>query len=111
MWKSFADGAEPPKWIRQNRRPNTLPGRVKVTCFTNGWCPAQNLVFERAQRAAEETGPRVVFEGIDTSELEVFRDWGISDGLFIDGKEVRTGPPPSYASIQKRIARRCARLS
>lgn len=67
-------------------------------------------VYERARRAAEAEGPHVVFEGIDTSEVGVLEAWGISDGLYIDGKKVRTGPPPSYASLQKRMSRRRAQL-
>jgi hypothetical protein len=43
---------------------------------------------------------------INTLDREVFLDWGISDGLFVDGKPVRTGPPPSYEKILGRIARR-----
>jgi hypothetical protein len=40
----------------------------------------------------------------------VFLEWGRSDGLFIDGKEVRTGPPPSYEKIRKLIAKRVRKL-
>ena len=29
----------------------TIPGKVLVTAFLNGWCPAQNLVFERASES------------------------------------------------------------
>ena len=69
----------------------------------NGGCPAQNMVFERANRACSEFGDRAVFNPVDTSNRNVFLEWGISDALFIDGKKIRTGPPPSYASIRKHI--------
>ncbi len=36
--------------------------------------------------------------------------WGIYDGLFVDGKEVRTGPPPSYEKIERLIRKRVKRL-
>jgi len=106
MWKPFTDDAIPPKWIKQQKKPETVPGKVTVTAFLNGWCPAQNLVFERAKRAASEFGDRVVFREIDTSDRETFLEWGIADALFIDGKQVRTGPPPSYEKINKLIAKR-----
>ncbi len=32
------------------------------------------------------------------------------DGLFIDGKEVRTGPPPSYEKIKRLIEKRVRNL-
>lgn len=35
--------------------------------------------------------------------------WGSSDALFVDGKAVRTGPPPSYEKIRSIIAKRTQR--
>jgi len=110
LWKPFTDEAIPPKWIRQKKKPETIPGKVTVTAFLNGWCPAQNLVFERARRAALEFGDKVVFREINTFDRETFLEWGISDALFIDDKQMRTGPPPSYEKIRKTIAKRVGKL-
>ena len=110
LWKPFNESVSPPRWIRQQKSPETTPGKVSVTGFINGWCPAQNLVFERARKAAAELGDKVVFRGINTFDRDTFLEWGISDALFIDGKEVRTGPPPSYEKIRKAIAKRVRKL-
>ena len=110
LWKPFTREAIPPKWIRQKKNTETILGKVSVTAFLNGWCPAQNLVFERAKRAASEFGDKVMFRGIDTSDRENFLEWGIADALFIDDKQVRTGPPPSYEKIKKIIAKRVRKL-
>lgn len=110
LWKPFTDDAIPPKWIKQKKKPETSPDRVTVTAFLNGWCPAQNMVFERAKRAASELGDKVVFREIDTFDRAVFLEWGIADALFIDDKQVRTGPPPSYEKIKKLIAKRVNKL-
>jgi len=110
IWKPFDDEAVPPKWIKQKKTPEKIPGKVTVTAFLNGWCSAQNIVFERAKRAASEFGDMVVFCEINTSDREVFLEWGISDALFIDNKQVRTGPPPSYNKIRKKIAKRVRKL-
>jgi len=110
LWKPLADDAMPPKWIKEKKKPETIPGKVTVTAFLNGWCPAQNLVFERAKRAASEFGDKVVFRKIDTFDRNVFLEWGIADALFIDGKQVRTGPPPSYEKIKKLITKRVKKL-
>ena len=106
LWKPFTADATPPKWIKQKKKPETSPGKVTVTAFLNGWCPAQNMVFERAKRAAAEFRDKVVFQEIATFDREVFLEWGIADGLFIDDKQVRTGPPPSYEKIKKLLAKR-----
>jgi GNAT superfamily N-acetyltransferase len=110
LWKAFTDDALPPKFLREKKRPHTTPGQVTVTSFRNGWCPAQNLVYERAKRAALDAGDPVVFREIDTSDRTVFLEWGIGDALFIDDKQVRTGPPPSYEKIRKAIDRRARKL-
>ena len=110
LWKPFTDDAIPPKWIKEKKRPEKMADKVLVTSFINGWCPAQNLVYERAKRASSEFGEKVEFQEIHTFDRDVFLEWGISDALFIDGKQIRTGPPPSYEKIRKKIARRLKKL-
>ncbi len=110
LWKPFSADAVAPRWIKQKKRPAAEPGRVTVTCLKNGWCPGQNLVYERARRAAAELGEPVVFREIDTFDRETAAEWGISDGLFVDARQIRTGPPPSYETIRKAIAKRLAAL-
>ena len=110
LWKSFDDDAVPPKWIKQKKKPEKVDGKVMVTSFINGWCPAQNIVFERAKRASSEFGDAVEFQEIHTFDRDVFLEWGISDALFIDDKQIRTGPPPSYEKIRKKISKRLKKL-
>ncbi|MHB8124256.1 MAG: hypothetical protein ACYDEJ_01215 [Desulfitobacteriaceae bacterium] len=110
MWKPFTGDAIPPKWIRPQKKPDLVPGKVIVSAFINGWCPAQNITFERAKRASAEFEGQVLFQEYDTSDRETFIEWGISDALFVDGKEVRTGPPPSYEKIKRKIEKRARRL-
>ena len=77
-----------------------------MTVFMNGWCPAKNMIYERAKKAASECGDKVVFQGINTFDRNVFLEWGISDDLFIDDKQIGAGPPPSYKKIKKCIAKK-----
>jgi len=44
------------------------------------------------------------------SNRENLLEWGITDALFIDSKEVRTGPPPSYRKIKNKISRQVKQL-
>ncbi len=103
LWKSFTDDAQPPKWIRPKQKPKAGSDKVLVTAFYNGVCPAQNMVLERAKRAASTFGEQVEFQEICTFDRQVFLEWGIFDGLFINGKALRTGPPPSYRKIHRAI--------
>ncbi len=107
LWKPFDREAQPPKWYPPARRPlPATPGKVNVVSFTNGWCMAQNVIRERAGRAAAEFGDAVAFHEIDTFTPAATAEWGRSDGLFIDGKEVRSGPPPKYETIRRLIEKR-----
>ena len=112
LWKPFSDDAIPPKWIKQKKKPETIPGKVVITAFINGWCPAQNRIFEIAKKAALEFGDDVVFREINTSDRDIFLEWGIADALFIDEKKLRTGPPPysTYEIIKEAIAKKVKKL-
>jgi GNAT superfamily N-acetyltransferase len=110
VWKPFGADARVPSWIKPRKKPQSKTGKVVVTGFLNGWCPAMNMVFERAKRAAAELGDRVEFREIRTDTRDVFLEWGIADAVFVDGKEIRNGPPPTFAKIKKKIARRIKRL-
>jgi hypothetical protein len=111
LWKPFAAGAEPPRWPpATGRRPEPAAGKVVVTGCVNGWCPAQNLSFERARRAAVPFGDRVEVRTVDTTDRATMLAWGESDALFVDGVRVRTGPPPSEAKLSALIGRRVRRL-
>jgi hypothetical protein len=68
------------------------------------------MTFERAKRAAAELGDRVVFRAVDTSDRTAFREWGEADALFVDGKALRAGPPPSYRKIREKIEKRLKKL-
>jgi len=110
MWKPFSAAAQAPAWIRPKKRPQPEAGKVVVTGLLNGWCPAMSMVHERARRAAAELGPRVEFREVRTDDRDVFLEWGMTDALFVDGKEVRNGPPPKYEKIKKKITRRLKKL-
>ena len=110
LWKPFAQDAEPPRWIPEKGKPGVVEGQVTVTAFVNGWCPASNIVYERAKRAAAGFGDEVVFEEFDTSEQEAMIRCGRSDCVFVDGNNLQKGPPPSYEKIHRTIQKRVAKL-
>jgi GNAT superfamily N-acetyltransferase len=111
LWKPFVAEAQPPRWFRRTDRPlERTADRVNVTAFVNGWCSAGILTAERARRVAGEFGEKVVFREIDTSEHRTVAEWGLADALFVDSKQVMTGPPISPARLRKIISKRVARL-
>jgi len=111
VWKPFTEDAVAPRWLPETGRlPVLAPGKVTVTGCLSGWCPAQNLAFERARRAAAAHGEKVEVRLVDTGERATMESWGQSDALFVDGELVRTGPPPSQQKLDRLFTRSMARL-
>jgi hypothetical protein len=110
LWKPFITGAEAPRFMKQKELPGLEPGKVNVTVFLNGWCPVQNIIYERTKKAAIEYHDKVVFNVYHTVDHDILKYWGISDALFINGKRFRFGPPPSYKKIHRLIESRVKKL-
>lgn len=110
LWKPFSDDASPPRWIKAKRIPELVPGKVVVTALVNGWCSGINGMIERARQISGEFGDKVVYREIDTSNRVAVREWGISDGLFVNKKNIYKGPPLSYEKIKKIIEKKVRKL-
>ncbi len=112
LWKPFTSDAKPPVWEVQDKKPGfeLNPGKVTVTSFINGVCPAMNMVHERARKASAEFGDKVVYRKISTFKKENMISHGSFDDLFINYKKVKIGPPPSYKKIKRLIARKVRKV-
>jgi hypothetical protein len=106
MWKPFNENAIPPKFMKPKKLPEKGKEKVNVTIFRNGWCPNFNIAYERAIRASGEFSGKINLQEFNTTNETIVEEWGISDGLFIDGKEVKTGPAPGYKKLVKKISKR-----
>jgi GNAT superfamily N-acetyltransferase len=110
VWKPFSADAVSPTLLRMKKKPAVTKDRVTVTCFRNGWCPAQNLACERMKRAVSEQSGKVDYVEIDTDNRENLAEWGIADGIFIDDKAVAFGPPPTYDKLRKTLQKKLKRV-
>jgi len=106
LWKPFNEKAVPPKFRKSVKKPAKGEGKVNVTLFRTGWCQSMNITCERAKRASLDFPGKINLQEFYTSDQEVLKEWGITDALFLDDKEVMTGPPLSYDKIRKKIERR-----
>jgi GNAT superfamily N-acetyltransferase len=110
MWKPFSEDARPPAFIKQKKTPVLIPGKVHISMFLTGWCPAQNIVHERTKRAIADFSDKIVIDEYSTFEKGLQREWGISDAVFVDRKEVPSGPPASYKKIRKIVEKKVKAL-
>ncbi|MDH3706492.1 MAG: GNAT family N-acetyltransferase [Acidimicrobiia bacterium] len=110
VWKPFTDDAVEPQWVPEKPVPEGESGKVNVIAYNSGWCPAANLVYERARRASEDLGTDVHFRTIDTSDRETLLATGHDGEVFVDGRRLQRGAPPSYRAVRRRIEKRLRRL-
>jgi predicted N-acetyltransferase YhbS len=110
LWKPFSPGAVAPVFIKQKRKPGLKPGKVNISLFLNGWCPAQNMTYERTKRAATDFMDIIEMKEYLTIDKDLQREWGISDAVFINVKQLSYGPPPSYNKIRRLIEKRVRRI-
>lgn len=110
LWKPFSNEAAPPVFIKQKKKPQLTPGKVNISLFLNGWCNAQNMTYERTKRACADFGDKIELKEYPTFEKDIVREWGISDAVFINHKQLSSGPPPSYKKIRRAIEKKVGRI-
>jgi len=103
LWKAFEPNIKPPKMIKMKKKPYKESGKISIMAFVSGWCTGKNITFERVMKAAKEFEEYVDVEIYDTKNSEILEEWGIFDDVFIDGKVVQKGPPPTYKKIHSII--------
>lgn len=106
VWKPFSSDATAPTWVDESPVELGPTDKVSVTAYKSGWCPAMNLVYERARRAADELGDAVEFTTIDVTDRTTFLQCGHTDAVFVDGKPLQRGAPPSYEKVKHAIEKR-----
>lgn len=110
LWKTFSEEAFPPRWIRAKHKPEPVPGKVLVTALSHGWCSGTNGMIERAKNICNDFGDKVVFREVDMSSRESVREWGLTDALFIDDRNIYRGPPLTYEKIKNAIEKKIKKL-
>lgn len=110
LWKPFNSEAVEPSFIKRKKLPELIKNKVNVFLFLNGWCPAQNTVYERMRRAITGYEDYVILREYNTIDKSIQREWGIADGVFLDNKEIRNGPPTPYKVIRKKLDKKVRKL-
>ena len=112
LWKPFNENAVPPKFMKILKKPSKGEGKVNVTLFRNGWCQTMNITCERVKRACLEFPDKINLQEFDTvKNREIVEEWGITDSIYINGKELGAGPPKPYEKIRRKIKKRVNRLN
>jgi N-acetylglutamate synthase-like GNAT family acetyltransferase len=106
VYKPFTGDARKPAFPKQKKKPEIGSERVILTDFVCGWCPFTNVTHANASRLADEYPDKVQLITYDATDQAVLEEWGIGEGLFINGKEVRSAPPLAYDILKRKVMRR-----
>ncbi len=68
-------------------------GKTRVDVFWNGQCPFWVKSHDGLLHVAKELGDRVVVRDINTGDRAVMEQWGVANGVFIDGQCAFLYPP------------------
>ncbi len=111
VWKPFTADAQPPRWYREQKRPQSEAGLVTVDAFYNGWCTGSCGQCITVRDAVDGLEDRIRFREVNTGEGDNLKEWGISDTLFLDGEPYNPwGPPVTTEDLRKEIEERMSTL-
>lgn len=110
-FKRFVDGAPAPRWRTAWIPPEGPRHLVVVSSCVNGWCPSMNIGHERMRRVLASDPEHVQHRVIDTGDPMMREAWGVTDAIYVDGKPLRYGPPPSEKRLARLVAKRVRRAA
>jgi GNAT superfamily N-acetyltransferase len=99
VWKPFRDDAEPPRLRKTAKRPGTRPDRVSLAVFHNGSCTGSCGELVKAREAIEGLEDLIDYTEVDTADRGALAEWGISMGVFVEGKPHRPSEPPCSSEV------------
>lgn len=101
VWKAFSEGAEPPAFMEPVRALPSGGKKIPVTVFVNGCCTGSCSQCVVAREAVAGLDDIVDYREYDTSDPNVLTEWGISMGVFVDGRPHRPDEPPCTSEVMR----------
>jgi GNAT superfamily N-acetyltransferase len=106
LWKKFNNrNIVKPSFIKKKKIPQINLKGLTISIFQNGWCTDGNIQCETAKKVYKEYKDfdKVKFNFYDTSQREIFLEWGIDYGVYVDNVEIILGPYSIENDLRKAI--------
>jgi thiol-disulfide isomerase/thioredoxin len=100
LWKQFDPSADPPQFREIKYKFNPIQGKVVVDLFWNVFCLTSDVEAQRVREVVSEYKNDVVFNEYSAVDLSILKIYGISRGIYVNGKLIEVGP-----EIEKNILR------
>lgn len=111
MWKSLSEDGVKPEWRKPSSDLNLKSDKkLKIISFINGVCPAANVGHERIKRILKDYDASIEYSVFENIEPEDIQKRGITDALYINGKNIPLGPPPKEKMLRKVIDKELKRI-
>jgi GNAT superfamily N-acetyltransferase len=99
VWKLYREGVDPPRFLRQERPLPAPPDKVAVAVFIGGWCCGICSEGVTAGEAVEGLSDVADYLEVDTSDRAAMLSWGISAGVYLEGKPYRPYEHPFTSAV------------
>ena len=100
LWKQFDPNAETPQFSQVNYKFQPVQGKVVVDLFWNTFCLTSDVEAQRVREVVLEYKGKVVLNEFSADNLLNLQKYGLSRGIYVNGKLVEVGP-----EIEKEILR------
>lgn len=103
LWKQFDSGAEPPQFRKIHYKLKPLQGKVVVDLFWNVFCQTSDVEAQRVREVVSEYKNDVVLKEYSAVNPSILKQYGISRGIFVNGKWIEVGPEIEKSTLRQEI--------
>jgi len=103
LWKQFDPNAEPPQFREVNYEFQPVKGKVVVDLFWNTFCLTSDVEAQRVRDIVLEYKGKVVLNEFSADDISNLQQYGLSRGIYINGKLVEVGPEIEKEKLRQEI--------
>ena len=103
LWKSLDSSAEPPQFMTPNYSFKPIQGKVVVDLFWNVFCLTSDVEAQRVREVVSEYKNDVVLKEYSAVNPSILKQYGISRGIFVNGKWIEVGPEIEKSTLRQEI--------
>ena len=105
LWKVFDESAQPPTFLERNYKFKSVPNKVVVDLFWNGFCLTSVGETQRVREVAAEFGDSVVLNEYCADDRDTLIHYQTPRAIFVNGTEIWWGHAAPKEGIREAISK------
>jgi len=105
LWKVFDESAQHPTFLERNYKFKSVPNKVVVDLFWNGFCLTSNGEAQRVREVVAEFGDSVVLNEYCADDRNILLRYQTSRDIFVNGSEIWWGHAAPKEGIREAISK------